>query len=358
MERTMERPGRDAREDPGCWRKLWQALDERLGLSALQYPVPPHANTPGYSLGGITLISFLILVATGFLLTQYYDPMPEAANESVRYIVSVAALGRLIRGLHYWAAQVMVLTIVLHLLRVFITAAYKRPREANWLIGVGLLGLTFGLYFTGTVIKWDQEGYEAMLHNMEGARFLGALGIWFSAGFTRSVPMLIRLFVTHVSILPALLTLFAIAHFGLVKHHGISLSPSAPVVEAPPESFARHARRLAGYGLILLGGLLALAVLFPPGIGPTPVEGVEVTKPPLPLLWLYPLENWFGLGAVFYGSLALFLLLVLVPFVDRGPERLPLQRRAVLAAGSLVVAVIVGLIALALLGPTAAHVGM
>ncbi len=354
----MERPRRDTGEHQRGWGKLWRALDERLGLSALRYPVPPHANTLGYSLGGITLVSFLILVATGFLLTQYYDPLPEGANQSVRYIITTAPWGRLIRGLHYWTAQVMVLTVVLHLLRVFVTAAYKRPREANWLIGVGLLGLATGLYFTGTVIKWDQEGYEAMLHNMESARFLGALGIWFSGTFTRSVPMLVRLYVAHVSILPALLTLVAIAHFALVKHHGISPSPWAPVQPAHPESFSRHARRLAGYGLVLLGELLALAVLFPPGVGPTPVEGVEVTKPPLPLLWLYPLENWFGLGAVFYGSLALFLLLVLVPFVDRGPERLPLQRRAILAAGSLVVAVIVGLIALALLGPTAVHVGM
>ena len=120
----------------------------------------------------------------------------------------------------------------------------------------------------------------------------------------------------------------------------------------------RMALEQAGYGLVLLGGLLALAVLFPPGLGPTPVEGVEVTKPPLPLLWLYPLENWFGLGAIFYASLMLFLFLALVPFLDRGPERLPLQRRAIVAAGSLVLAVILGLIALALLGPTAAHVGM
>lgn len=82
----MERPRRDTREDQRGWRKLYQALDERLGLSAFQYPVPPHANTLRYSLGGVTLISFLILVATGFLLAQFYNPLPEAANESTRYI--------------------------------------------------------------------------------------------------------------------------------------------------------------------------------------------------------------------------------------------------------------------------------
>ena len=159
----------DDRNERGTRRTLWQNLDERLGLGAVQYPVPPHANTLGYSLGGITLICFLILVATGFLLAQYYNPLPEAANESTRYIITTAPLGRLVRGVHYWAAQAMVLAVSLHLIRAFVTAAYKRPREANWLIGVGLLALTSGLYFSGTVIKWDQEGYEAMLHNMVAA---------------------------------------------------------------------------------------------------------------------------------------------------------------------------------------------
>jgi len=354
----MQPTRQNAGQTGGNRGRMWRVLDERLGLGALQYPVPPHANTLGYSLGGITLTSFLILVATGFLLTQYYNPLPEAANESTRYIITTAPLGRLVRGVHYWAAQAMVLAVSLHLIRVFVTAAYKRPREANWLIGVGLLALTFGLYFSGTILKWDQEGYEAMLHNMETARLLGGLGVWFAGEFTRSVPMLVRLYVAHVSILPALLTLFVIAHCALVKRHGISPSPWVPARPAHPESFARHARHLAAYGLVLLGGLLALAVLFPPGLGPTPVEGVEVTKPPLPLLWLYPLENWFGLGSIFYATLLLGVFLVLVPFLDWGPELVPRRRQAMLAAGSLVLAVIVGLIAVALLGPTAAHVGM
>lgn len=353
----MQRTDNNLEEERGRG-NFWRVLDERLGLSTFRYPVPPHANTLAYTLGGITLISFLILVATGFLLTQYYDPLPEAANQSVRYIITTASWARIIRGLHYWAAQMMVLTVVLHLIRVFVTAAYKRPREANWMIGIGLLGLTMGLYFTGTVIKWDQEGYEAMLHNMEGARFLGGLGVWFSAAFTRSVPMLVRLYVTHVSILPALLTVMVLTHFALVKYHEISPSPWAPARPASPESFTRHIQRLIGYGLVLLGGLLALAVLLPPGIGPTPIEGVEVTRPPLPLIWLYPLENWFGLGAVFYGALLLFVFLLLVPFLDRGPERLPGRRWAMMAVGGVILAVILALIALGRFGAGGQHLGM
>lgn len=124
--------------------RLWAFLNERLGLSAFAYPVPAHANTLGYSLGGLTLASLLVLVLTGFLLAQYYNPLPTGANQSVRYIMQQAPLGWFIRSLHYWAAQVMVATLLLHLIRVVVTAAYKRPREVNYLVGVALFAVTLG----------------------------------------------------------------------------------------------------------------------------------------------------------------------------------------------------------------------
>src|SRR3989337_1602385 len=83
--------------------------------------------------------------------------------------------------------------VLLHMGRVVATGSYKRPREANWLIGLGLLAITLGLVFTGTVLKWDQEGFEALGHNVEIGNLLGAVGVWFSPEFADQVPILVRL---------------------------------------------------------------------------------------------------------------------------------------------------------------------
>src|SRR6266540_888726 len=92
---------------PGAGRRLVAAVDERLGIDALRYPVPEHANNLTWSLGGLTAATLLILIATGIVLAQFYNPTPEVANASVRDIELNVFLGRLIRGVHYWGAQAM-----------------------------------------------------------------------------------------------------------------------------------------------------------------------------------------------------------------------------------------------------------
>ncbi|MCZ7537228.1 MAG: cytochrome b N-terminal domain-containing protein [Acidimicrobiia bacterium] len=236
--------------------------------------MPEHANNLGWSLGGLTATALVILIATGIVLTQYFNPMPEDANQSVRRIVTDVELGSFVRGVHFWAAQAMYVLAGLHLLRVFFTASYKRPREANWLIGVAMFGLVTGAIFTGTVIKWDQEGFEALAHNLEIGRLLGGAGFWFTAEFSGQLPLIVRLYVAHVAIIPGLILALLAIHFLLVKRHGISPHPAIPHVMAEPrEPFTHHLRRLGAFGLALAGVLGVLAVLFPPGIGPTPVEG-------------------------------------------------------------------------------------
>ena len=167
----------------GVFGRAADAVDERLGIRALEYPVPAHANTLGYSLGGLTAVALVILIVTGIVLAQFYHPGPGGANESVRHIVTNVYLGRWVRGVHFWAAEAMYVLAILHLLRVYFTGSYKRPREANWLIGVAMFALIMGALFTGTVLRWDQEGFEVLGRNLELARLLGGLGFWFTGGF-------------------------------------------------------------------------------------------------------------------------------------------------------------------------------
>src|SRR6266516_1752321 len=287
-------------------RRLVAAIDDRLGLDAIRYPVPEHANNLAWSLGGLTAVCLALLIVTG---------------------------------------------AALHLIRVFFHGSYKRPREANWLIGVSMFGLTFLALFTGTVLKWDQEGYEALAHNLEGAKLLGGAGFWLSPKFAENTPILIRLYTAHIMLIPILLLVLVTLHALLIKKHKISPHPALPATVPdspatlnaepdpdapdtvttaagpgetfvePTEPFTHHLRRVAAFGLVLLAGLSLLAVLFPPAIGPTPVAGIEVTKPLWVYWWMFTLEDWFGLPAILWGAGVLFGLLVLLPFIDRRPAR-------------------------------------
>lgn len=317
-------------------------LDSRFGISALAYPVPRHANALAYTLGGVTMGSFVLLVATGIYLAQVYDPTPAGAHASIVEL-SGGGLGAVLRSLHFWLSGIFIVTLILHLLRTFATAAYKAPREGTWLTGVALFTVGGGLLFTGTILKWDQEAFEAFGHNIEIAELLGVFGFLFSAEFTDSVSLLTRMYVAHVSILPLLLAGLVGVHVLLVKRLKISPAPFGTPEEAersereePRLPFTTHLARILYWTLVALGIALVLTALRPTGIGPEGVEGIEITKPPWYFLWLYPLENWFGLRALVVMPALLLAGLAALPFVDRSRERDPRRRRAWMAFGSAV----------------------
>jgi quinol-cytochrome oxidoreductase complex cytochrome b subunit len=119
--------------------------------------------TTTWGLGLVTASSFLILVVTGVLLMFYYKPYPEVAYDSIKDIHFVVPTGRFMRNIHRWAAHVMVVGVILHMARAFYTAAYRSPREFNWIVGLVLLALTLGLSFTGYLLPWDQLAYWAII---------------------------------------------------------------------------------------------------------------------------------------------------------------------------------------------------
>ena len=341
-------PHRAAQRSPGWFRKAVDVVDDRLGIRALEYPVPEHANGLAWSLGGVTACAFVLLVATGVLLVQFYAPVPEAANQSVREMVTDAWGMRFVRGVHFWSAQAMYVTAALHLLRVFFTGSYKKPREGNWLVGVAMFGLVLLALFSGTVLKWDQEGFEALGHNLEIGSLLGGVGTWFSADFASRVPILVRLYGAHVVMIPGLILVLMVLHGLLVKRHRISPHPALPAdpsgeqasAQEPTEPFTHHLRRIGAFGLALTGIIGIIAVIWPPPVGPRPVAGLEVTRPPWNFWWMFTLENWIGLPGILYGGGALFALLVALPFVDRNPHRYWRRRPVAMALGLLVVLIL------------------
>ena len=344
--------------------RAWGWLDDRLGIGGLRYPVPEHANSLAYTLGGITLAALILLVATGIYLAQFYNPDAESAHESVVYITDQAFAGTLVRSLHYWLATIFVVTLVLHMVRAFATASYKAPREMTWITGVVLFMLGGGLLFTGTILKADQEAVEALEHNNEVADFFGFLGFWFSPDFTDNVSAITRFYVAHVSILPVLLFVVLAVHMLLIKRHRVSPLPwgSAEEVKARErdehaEPFTSHLKHIGAWSLVMVGVALLLSGLAPAGLGPAGVEGIEITKPPWYFLWLYPFENWFGLWPLWAAPAILVSVWLAVPFLDRSPERDPRRRRLWIAIGAVA---IIGWIVLTVYGAVTVpveHVG-
>ncbi|MEU7059145.1 cytochrome b N-terminal domain-containing protein [Streptomyces sp. NPDC046197] len=178
---------------------------------------------------------------------------------------------------------------------------------------------------------------------MEVAKLLGGLGVWFTPELTDRVPIVLRLYVAHAVIVPGLILLLFVWHALLVKRHKISPHPAIPdPKEEVAEPFTAHLKRVGAFGLVLLGVLTLLAVLVPPVLGPTPVEGIEITRPLWMFWWFFPMEEWFGVGSIAYVIVAVFGLIFLVPFLDRSPHRLWRERKVAMAAAAVLP---VGLIA-------------
>lgn len=328
------------------------AVRERLALEALEYPIAPIANRLPYMMGGLTFISLVTLIATGILLDQFYNPDPTAAHDSVLYIMTRVPLGDWVRAIHYWSATIVLVTVVFHLVYVFWRSSYRRPRELTWWAGVLLYMVVFGLVFTGTVLKGDQEGVEALAHAIAGAKLVGALGAPMTPAFTQSTPFLTRIHAMHVSLLPLALLALVALHFYLIRFIGIHAEGPRTV------PFTHHIRRLTGYGLILLSLIGALAAFFPPGIGSPGLDGFEVTKPSWPFLWIYTVENTVGMVGMVVAPLILFGFLFVVPLLDRPREHGARRPRWLSALAALLLLLMLGGMVYGVYAPQMQHLGM
>ncbi len=207
------------------------ALDARYGLAeplarALAKPVPRSAMHWWYCLGGITALLFAVQAATGMMLALYYQPTPDAAYASIGYIEHEVHFGSAIRAIHQWGANGMIVMCVAHLLRVFISGAYKPPRELTWLSGVLLLTLTLAFGFTGYLLPWDQRAYWATTVGTEIAGTLPVIGkmalLYLRVGWDVTGLTLSRFYALHVIVLPVATISSMGAHFIMIRRQGIS----------------------------------------------------------------------------------------------------------------------------------------
>jgi ubiquinol-cytochrome c reductase cytochrome b subunit len=324
-------------------------LARRLGLHGLEYDVPARANRLDFMLGALTLAALVVLALSGIVLAQYYDPTPLGAYTSVRYILEQSAVASLLRGVHLWAASAALALVFAHLVAVFWRRGFRNPREGLWWSGVLLLALLFGLAFTGTVLRADQEAVEALAHAIAGAKLAGPLGAPLRADFTASTALLSRLYALHVSALPLALVALLALHLWLIRHLSVSAAGSERA------RFASHLRKIGGASLLLVGAVVAAALAWPPDLLAAGQEGFEVTKPMWPFLWIYAAENLFGMTGMLIAPGILFGFLALVPVTDRQDGTAATVTRV---AGAVLFILMVAAIVYAAVAPGQSHLGM
>ncbi|MDP9493622.1 MAG: cytochrome b N-terminal domain-containing protein [Actinomycetota bacterium] len=175
-------------------------------------------------LGGLSFFLFILLTITGIFLMFYYTPSAETAYADIEALSTNVAFGSLVRNMHRWGAHLMILSVFLHMSRVFYHGAYKPPREFNWVVGVGLLFLTLLLSFSGYLLPWDQLALWAVTVGTNMAGFVPVMGaqVKFAllAGVEVSAATLLRFYVLHVLALPFILVIFLAVHFWRVRKDG------------------------------------------------------------------------------------------------------------------------------------------
>ena len=347
---------------------LTRWLDERLGtrrllVAFLQRRLPKDVGWV-HTLGSATVFLLVVQIATGIFLAFYYVPSVEHAYGSIEYIEKLP-FGAFIRGLHRWSASLLVIFVVLHLLRVFVMGAYKYPREATWVVGVLLLAVIFAFGFTGSLLPWDQKAYWATVVGTHLAEWAPAVGEivarLLKGGPDVGVRTLGRFYAFHVLFLPTFLILLVAVHLLMVVRQGIAPPPVGRLSvvrredyyeryeasKAEGRTFAEHLVRdsLTALAVLLIASGLALWVGAPLEEMADPTTTTYVPRPEwyfyflFEMLWYFP-GRWTVLPA-FWIPLLLFLLLLMLPFLDRGPARSPLRRPVASTVGALLLASVV-----------------
>ena len=297
--------------------------------------VPVHRGSVWYYFGGMALFLFIVQVVTGSLLLLYYRPSSAEAYESVQFIMTKVSFGWLIRSIHAWSANLMILFLFAHMFSCYFLRSYRKPREATWLTGCALLGISLTLGFSGYLLPWNTISFFATAVGTEIPRVVPGLGE-FVVRFLRggeevTGATLTRFFAWHVAILPGLLFTVIGAHLALIQVQGMSVP-----VGVKPRRTIRFlpnflTRELLAWTLAL-GALAALAAFFPAELG---VKADPFSEAPAGIkpewYFLFAFQSLKVLPARILGmegeAVGVFVLSVagllwaLVPFLDRKASR-------------------------------------
>lgn len=288
-----------------------------------------------HAFGGIAYFLFMMLVVSGVLLTFYYRPSVADAYPSIQFIVTEAPFGWLIRDVHVWAANLIILALLAHMIRVLFSGAYKPPRETSWFVGVALLLVVFVFGVTGYLLPWDQWAYWATAEFMSGIESLplvgGPLALFLRGDRIVSSATLSRFFALHVVVLPWLAFGLISLHFVIVRSHGVAGSEGLSPDEGTP-FYPNHLVRILVVSVFLIAIVGSLAALFPRPVG----DPATAFYPPDEMVSTWILVDVTRAILEYLGSFGMVLAMllavsvILLPLFDRRPET-ELRKRPVVA---------------------------
>lgn len=245
--------------------------------------------THTFGLGGTALVLFFLLIVTGVLMMFSYEPSPERAWQSISAFQEDVLFGRLIRGAHFWSANLLIPVTVLHLLRVYLTGGFHGRRKSNWLLGLGVLACVLLSGFTGYLLPWDQTAYWAITICTEMLGLVPGIGPGLQAALVGGSEIgsatIINFYALHVVLTPMLLFALLTWHFWLIRKAGGVVLPAAPAenireaYRTVPLSPNLVIREIA-VALSLIALVLVLAIVFSaplgepanPGVSPNPAK--------------------------------------------------------------------------------------
>ena len=321
--------------------KILSWLDERYDISGLiefakKKSVPKFRETIWYYFGGVALLLFVVQVISGILLLMYYKGTEDLAYESVRFISTKVSFGWLIRSIHSWSANLMILAVFIHMFSVYFLKGFRKPRELTWYTGVGLLAISMAFGFSGYLLPWNELAFFA---TKVGTDIVGQIPLigepvlkLLRGGTDVSGATLSRFFGFHVAIFPGIFIILLTLHLLMIQKQGIAEPDDYKNLPEKEKKtipfFPNFAYRELLIWLIVINILAILAVFFPWELGTKadPFSSAPIgIKPEWYFLFMFQLLKFLpGEILILPGELVgiLFfavggILWAIVPFWDR-----------------------------------------
>lgn len=331
---------------------------ERLSLDGpvtrlKTFEVAADALTWNRFFGALQLVLIVLLFLSGAFMAFYYSPAPGSAYDSVDYALFSVPFGDIIKGIHHYGWNLLLIVMGLHLVRGFLFGAYKPPRQLVWVSGVLIMLIIPLFIITGDLLPWDQKGYwstQVRLSIMGSVPVIGDFLVrLLQGGPLTGIVALTRFYVLHIVFLPCLLVLLLIVHFHFIRHRGLSgpLTKDNSLRKTVP-FFPNIVNR---WIVLFLGVALILGYIswyWPAPLG-DPADPTDSTYFPAPEWWVLFLNqlvtifkgSWSVIGSVIIPG-GLVGLLVALPFIDASPQRHPVRRKkAMLGAAMIAIALFV-----------------